>query len=80
MDETTRLFKNDEVIKGAEIIEEIVQKCVSELGTLGSKLKFNKELYDQLMSKFDPYGSGQLSYQLLKILVVSLVTYRPNDQ
>ena len=46
LDEETRLFKNDEVIKGAEIIEEIVNKCVTELGKMGNKLKFNKELYD----------------------------------
>ena len=58
MNETPRLFKNDEVIKGADKIEEIVKSCVNELAKLGSKVKFNKELYDNLMSKFDPFKSG----------------------
>ena len=58
MNETPRLFKNDEVIKGEDKIEEIVKKCVNDLGKLGSAVKFNKELYDNLMSKFDPFKSG----------------------
>ena len=62
MNESPRHFKNDELIKDADKIEEIVKKCVNELGQRGSGVKFNKELYDNLMSKFDPFKSGQLSY------------------
>ena len=47
---------------------------------MGTKTKFDKELYDSLLSKFDPYKSGKLSYQLLKILVVSLIHDNNKDK